>query len=326
MLGFLKKLFTSDPASSASVDLADLTARMRLAKLEWQKPLFELASIYGVSNYTEYDQVIWLPESDALFGVPLTFYHHYRLAQKHQLPQCYYADFKSPAGARKNFKFIREKIEVMLGSGVDASTSNCLTRRWDCAPFSIEVMVWPPELNSKYKNVLNQKDPSRIGMALIKVSVVEPQLVEDPALQMVLKLPEKDQVSLESKFDRHLGWITGEKNWDVARNPKTLNEYIQPGSHLAWRDGTSGKFGLSSRKFSFIFDKTEAKALAFFIADPARGSGYSTLSVLLGTAEEGNVSRVTIAAGDSNEDLLAPAKFLAEFWGIDFVREEGLDD
>ena len=116
------------------------------------------------------------------------------------------------------------------------------------------------------------------------------ELLDDPEYDKNIELSEV--VSLEDVYEIEVNY---RQNAHVKSKPSVLEEFY-PEESVVWLDRKNNKIGFSGEEVALIYDKDEIQSLVIQNVMPARGEGYSSVSLLLKSGQD-----VRLFYGNENE-------------------------
>lgn len=121
--------------------------------LPWTAPFSQLVARYGVRRHPAYEwDVVEVPTARPLID-GLLWPLSVRLSRftPMSVPPTYYCGVSCPTDdARTNLSMAVARLAGPLGPGTAAVFANAICRRWACGDASIELHVYPPELQSPH--------------------------------------------------------------------------------------------------------------------------------------------------------------------------------
>ncbi len=282
--------------------------------LPWRETRGALAERHGVRKHPAYDwDVIEIATrqpllSGLLWPMSVAAFPQFS-------PHVPATDFSSAAwygdDARENLRRAREEVPDTLGDPTPTSTSNTLGFRWKSGPASLELTVWPADLQSwKMTNPSHEREP-RLVLACHVTVKTGFRLEPSPEEQAML-------ASFERIAPIDVGGHTSASVRSSAANESELEFVREPRPEL---DPLFGFVGSSRNGRELVFFGEQlyvvpiARVLRFRVERilPAKGPGGSHLSVECRTDFDAQpTKRLSICSGAAPDDLNELARHLAE--------------
>jgi hypothetical protein len=263
---------------------------------DWGVPSFQVLPFRLARPFAGFGEVWKIPLNRGVeFDLPPTQYFH---------------EFHPTKDARSNFDQALEPLTALLGPGRSGTSTNVYERTWPIGFFTIRVISWPRELNSRFRNSYEGHNPYLWISAKVYIEPSFPFVHpgEDAGAPMHELLVSSDTCRLICDSQ-----VYARRN-RVPAPPATLVAGIAEGALLIRAEDRTVRVPLE-----------QIRKVVLTRITPGRSAGSSSISIDTVFLNRHEV-RISIAAGAKTQSLDEIASRFARAIAKPFAVEECPDD